>query len=914
MVMTVDQLRKQFPVFTYRSYQAKYQNRELTLSAEFNLGSKIKFRPRVVIENIPPLIYESLPAIVLDNLAFQLGLAEIPSYWKAACSPVIRIEAGYLDEFQMEWWKNFIFKGLGEFFYTNQIDFTGGNFLKIEIKNKSRIGTKPWLIKLDPQKALVPVGGGKDSIVTLKSLAGEFELTAFGLNPTPAAKSMIAIQTDTDSILAQRTIDPQLLKLNSQGFLNGHTPFSGYLAFLTTLVALLYRIRFIAVSNESSANEENLIFQGQKINHQYTKTFEFEKLFFDYSRRYLAADIYYFSFLRPLNELQIAKFFGRYPEYFTKFVSCNAGQRKNAWCGRCAKCLFVYSILSAFLPSTQVENIFGRDLLDDKSLLPIARRLLGVASHKPFECVGTKQESAVAWYLSLKNRRGQTRLPALLEYFEKTVLPGIRGVEPQTQKILESWDRRHLLPPEFEKLLKGQLKTQVVVLGFGREGRAFYQFFRNIFPHDKLIIADVNKELKFPNDKNIQVYVGENYLDSVKQADIIVKSPGIPPELPQIRQAVASGAELTSSTKIFFDNCPAPIIGVTGTKGKSTAASLIYQVLKAGGKKVFLAGNIGEPVLPYLKPAKKDNLVVMELSSHQLFDLNKSPHIAVLLNLYPEHLDYYQDFEKYKMAKSRITLFQKPTDFLIYRSSNPGAAGIAGLTRAKTIPFRIKKDWEIGCFVEDGHIVFINNGKKEKTIAVKDVPLVGRFNLHNVMPAVIVGRLLGIPIEIINKAIKNFKPLQLRLELVGKFRGVFFYNDPLATIPQATMAALEALRDNVETLLLGGFDRGTDFSGLAKELLKSSVKNLILFPTSGTRIKTAIEKIAPHQTKMAYYFSDNMKDAVDIAYRKTSPGKICLHSPASPSFVGFKDYRDRGDQFKKFVTAPPPACPPNSAP
>ena len=354
-----------------------------------------------------------------------------------------------------------------------------------------------------------------------------------------------------------------------------------------------------------------------------------------------------------------------------------------------------------------------------------------------------------------------------------------------------------------------ELKNKkILILGFGKEGRDSFKFLRKLFPEKVFGIADRDKNVKFSGSLN-KWHLGENYLKALKDYDIIIKSPGIPFKiLPK-----SALLKITSQTEIFFENCPGTIIGITGTKGKSTTTSLIYQILKQGGLRAHLVGNIGRPVLSLLPKAKPKDIYVYELSSHQLFNLKKSPHIAVLLNIYREHLDYYKDFKEYARVKSNITRYQTEKDYLIFNPKNKTVLEIAKKSKAKKIPILV-------------------NHKYLKNI---QIPLFGKFNLQNIMAAVAVGKIFGISDRDIKRAIENFKPLPHRLEFVGTYKGIKFYDDALATIPEATIAAIDALKD-VETIFLGGFDRGQNFEQLAKKIFKARIKNVILFPNTGERI------------------------------------------------------------------------------
>jgi UDP-N-acetylmuramoyl-L-alanine---L-glutamate ligase len=425
-----------------------------------------------------------------------------------------------------------------------------------------------------------------------------------------------------------------------------------------------------------------------------------------------------------------------------------------------------------------------------------------------------------------------------------------------------------------------ELKNKkILILGFGREGMDTFLFLKNLFPDKKLGIADKNKKAFLPSIRaksGIVWHLGYNYLNSLDDYDVIIKSPGIPfKNIPK-----SSLDKVITQTDIFFANCPGKIVGITGTKGKSTTTALIYEILKAGGFNAFLVGNIGKPVLSLLSSASKKDIYVYELSSHQLFNLKKSPHVAVFLNVYPEHLDYYKNLQEYARAKANITLYQTKNDYLIYNKDDVYVKTFAGKSKAKKIQINPKKITDV--------------------VRIKDVPLLGKFNLKNVAAAIEVGKIFGIPKRKIREAISGFKPLEHRLENVGTFKGITFYDDALSTIPETAIAAIDALGKDVQTIMLGGYDRGVDFKKLAEKISKSKIKNLIFFPTTGKKIWEEIKKLKKPGS-FSVFFTDNMKDAVKEAYKKTDAGKICLMSCASTSFSIFKNYEEKGNLFKKFV-------------
>ncbi len=407
---------------------------------------------------------------------------------------------------------------------------------------------------------------------------------------------------------------------------------------------------------------------------------------------------------------------------------------------------------------------------------------------------------------------------------------------------------------------------KILILGFGREGLDTFLFLRKLFPGKVIGIADQSK-IKNAKLKKVKLYSGKNYLEAIKSYDVMIKSPGIPFK---ILPKSASG-KIVTQTDIFFENCKGQIVGITGTKGKSTTTSMIYEALRAGGFKAHLIGNIGKPVLNLLAKTTEKDVYVYELSSHQLFNLKKSPHVAVFLNVFQEHLDYYRNFAEYARAKANITLHQNKDDYLVFNSQDKVVKKFALKSKARKIPIR------------------------------------GEYYELDKAAARAVGRIFKVPQKITERTLKNFKYLPHRLELVGTFRGITFYNDSLATIPEATISAMKRLGSKVETLMLGGFERNIDFKNLARKVLQNKIKTVILFPTTGERIWREITKLSkrglPKHLFLQKYKNgaQYMEEAVKLAYENTTKGKICLLSTASPSFSVFKDYREKGDLFKKYV-------------
>ncbi|MFA6252456.1 MAG: hypothetical protein WCX74_03580 [Candidatus Paceibacterota bacterium] len=456
---TLSELKKTYPEFYYKSFGYKDDGAgNLAISFVFKAGD-ILFKPKITIKNIDSATFLSLSKKTIDNLVFNLGMIELFSYWKAFCSPKIIVEAGYLDKKQINWWKDILINGMGQYFFENKIDFTKKNFLEITC-NATRIAY-PTSGLIKGSDILLPIGGGKDSAVSIEiSKKTGHHISCLVLNPTKNSLKMIKTGNIESAIVCKRTIEKKLLQMNREGFLNGHTPFVGYLSFLSVLCAVIFNKRYVVFSNEKSSNEGNVIFKGKEINHQYSKTFDFEKKFKDYSKKYLASEIEYFSLLRPLYEIQIARIFSKNPQYFNIFLSCNeaqktySGTRKKLgkWCGNCSKCLFVFIILSPFLSKQDMLSIFKKDLFEDKKLIKTIQELTDEKKVKPLECVGTRNESVMGLYLNWKiNNALGKKQPELLSYFEKNILPKYPNIEDKADKILKNWDKNNFVPEKWKE-------------------------------------------------------------------------------------------------------------------------------------------------------------------------------------------------------------------------------------------------------------------------------------------------------------------------------------------------------------------------------------------------------------------------------------------------------------------------------
>lgn len=445
--------RLTFPEFVYESYHYDVQPDGLHIGFLFKLNEQLQFRPTAFIPNRPFLRFDQ-PRQWLDLLVFNIGMIELISYWKCVCPPVVRVKCGALDKIQIDFWKKLYYNGLGEFFYTNGISASQDDFMHI-------VADGPMLSVSDDKSTLhlddaylVPVGGGKDSVVTLESLPQGRPLIMNPRGATIACAEIAGYALD-QVLVIRRTIDPLLLNLNAKGCLNGHTPFSAMLAFHSLLAMLLSGSRNVALSNENSANESTVL--GTSVNHQYSKSYEFEQDFRSYVSEYISPRFNYFSFLRPLSELQIAMLFSGYERYFPVFRSCNVGSKQDIWCGHCAKCLFAYIILSPFMPPQQLNAVFGKPMLDDTSLQREFDELTGRLDVKPFECVGTVDEVNTALSMTLSRWYAQGDVPALL-----------RGYRPVSKcvSLVETNDENNLSDNEM-KILNMALSSRWAELSHG---------------------------------------------------------------------------------------------------------------------------------------------------------------------------------------------------------------------------------------------------------------------------------------------------------------------------------------------------------------------------------------------------------------------------------------------------------------
>ncbi|PIP29151.1 hypothetical protein CO134_03500 [Candidatus Kuenenbacteria bacterium CG_4_9_14_3_um_filter_39_14] len=768
---------------------------------------KIKFKEKLIFPKpIKKLIGARKKAF--NKALFNLFLITGISYYKTYCPKKIELGKYKISKEQAKFWNKVYTKGLGQFFYENRLDFRG----LIDFPYHKNYQEKPVKIKTR-NRSLVPLGGGKDSIVVLEKMKEngiDFDLSHIG---DSKIVNDVAKKSGKKIIFVKRKISPNLFSLNKKkGVYNGHIPISACHAFILLVRAILYDYRYIVMGNEKSSSYGNIKYLGTTINHQWSKSAEFEKMFSNYLKKFITPNIRYYSFLRNWDDLAITKEFVKHKKYFPVFSSCNKnfklkGKAKNHWCNDCPKCVFTFTMLSAYLSEKELVDIFGKNLYQERKLKPLFDQLLGKEKFKPFECVGT---------------------------------------------------------PEAMKKAMAMARKKILILGFAREGLSSYKYLRKKYRQQLITVADAKKLSEFDKkyrdilkkDKNLELKLGKNYLKNLDKYNLIIKTAGI--------KLNKKNIHITTNLNIFLENIQGKIIGVTGTKGKSTTASLIDSILKAANKKVVLVGNIGKPFLDYLKLDSKNTIYVAELSSHQLDTLKGGLDVGVFTSFYPEHLDYHGNLKNYWQAKMNLV---KNSKIIIVNK-------------------KIKK---------------INRKKISYGPVKIKASLLGRHNQENIAAAMAVAKLFKIKKNIINKTIKNFKPLEHRLEYVGKYKNINFYNDVLSTTPESTMEAINALqRKNLQTIIVGGFDRGLDYKNLAKKIVSARIKNVIYWPHTGEKIIREIKKIKS-EFRPNLIAVKNMEQTIKTAYKYTPANFTVLLSPAAASYNFYQNYQEKGKEFKKLV-------------
>lgn len=445
------EIREKYPEFIFESYKVERGTNSIHASFVYKLGEH-SFEPTVDIP-IASIRNEWINDDILNHLFFNFGIVNAISYYKLSLAPTFTIKCGELDYEQKEFFKKLFYNGLGELMYQNKVLMTYDEFMTIEAPEPKE--KKKFFFDDSFHGNLITVGGGKDSIVTLEALSGmrsdnlcmQFNRDLYPENRAALDSIHLAGYSLESVCNFNLSINKNMLELNKQGFYNGHVPFSGMLAFACAITAYLNNLQYIIVSNEASSNEGNIA--GTTINHQYSKSYEFEKDFNNYLQKYLCEKMCYFSLLRCMNEYEIVQKFIKFPSYLKIFRSCNVGTKTNSWCGHCAKCLYVYIMLYPFVAKDQLIEIFGHDLLDDETLGQIFFSLINPDTTKPFECVGTRDEINYTLRLALQNN-GNEPLPKLLAWYRDNnhLIPTIQ------YDLTTYYNPEHNIPEEYLKALQ----------------------------------------------------------------------------------------------------------------------------------------------------------------------------------------------------------------------------------------------------------------------------------------------------------------------------------------------------------------------------------------------------------------------------------------------------------------------------
>ena len=454
---------------------------------------------------------------------------------------------------------------------------------------------------------------------------------------------------------------------------------------------------------------------------------------------------------------------------------------------------------------------------------------------------------------------------------------------------------------EFNEYIKFR---KVAIIGLGVSNLPLLDYMHDkkarVTVFDERNIESISKEVM---DKittyGFEFNLGKNCLEKLKGFDIIFRSPSCLPTRLKLQEEENRGAIITTEIEMVMKMCPCKIIGVTGSDGKTTTTSLIHSILQKSGYHVFLGGNIGMPLFTKLPEMTPEDIVVLELSSFQLMGMEVSPHIAVITNITPNHLNIHKDYEEYIEAKKNIFKYQKEDDILILNYDNEITRNCANEANGKVIFFSSKEKLDNG-FIVDGKVIKECEDRIRKHIFNgEEAILRGNHNLENMATAISATKTL-VSIEDAVEAIKEFKPVEHRIELVKEIDQVTWYNDSASSSPTRTLSGLNAFEEEI-ILIAGGYDKNLDYEPLAKPIVEKVKALLLIGQTSGKIFDVVKEELENQKKDLDIYMCENLEQTVNLAKKLARPGNVVLFSPASASFDMFKDFADRGNQFKKLV-------------
>ena len=443
---------------------------------------------------------------------------------------------------------------------------------------------------------------------------------------------------------------------------------------------------------------------------------------------------------------------------------------------------------------------------------------------------------------------------------------------------------------KIEPWIKGK---RILLLGYGREGQSTWNVLRRLGTYKVLDIADLKAPAAVPEDGTVW-HTGPDYQKCMDDYDVVFKSPGIVLERPENEYRCS----ILSQTEVFFQCFRDQIIGITGTKGKSTVTTLLYHLLKQAGMDALLVGNIGIPALDHMEEVKPDTRIVFELSCHQLEYMTVSPHIGILVNIHEEHLDHYGTMEKYVEAKHHIFKNQRPDDILICNVQCLPEEGTcpSGLIRAGMDGSGKELD-----VVQEQDGTWIHFRGRKFCIPTDEIKLLGQHNYFDIGVAYGVCSILGMDDQVFARGLKTYEPLPHRLQYIGEREGVKYYDDSISTICDTTIQALKTLKDT-DTVLIGGMDRGIDYRELIEYLSDCQVPHIILMEATGKRIYQEIHKYYPEfKNRARLILAEHLEDGVKRARQITRPGTSCVLSPAAASYGIFRNFEERGETFSRLV-------------
>ena len=454
---------------------------------------------------------------------------------------------------------------------------------------------------------------------------------------------------------------------------------------------------------------------------------------------------------------------------------------------------------------------------------------------------------------------------------------------------------------EFNKFVEGK---RVAIIGLGVSNIPlidyFYKYNAKVSVFDNREADKIDTEIFEKLEKyNFDYYLGADNLSNLKGFDIIFRSPSAMPFIPEIRKEVERGAILTTEIEMVLNLTPGTVIGITGSDGKTTTTSLIYEIVKEAGYSCYLGGNIGTPLFTEIENMKPEDIIVLELSSFQLMDMEKSPKISVVTNVTPNHLNVHSSYEEYIDAKANLFKYQNEDGIVVLNNDNEITKGFSKDTNGKSILFSSKSKLQDGYIYDDGMIKYCEDGVRRHIVSTKEIALRGIHNYENICAALAATKSL-VDEETQVRAIKKFKGVEHRIELVRELNGVKWYNDSIGTSPTRTIAGLNSFEENI-ILIAGGYDKNLDYTPIGKPIV-DNVGTLILMGATADKIEKAVQDVLAKEGKvMPIYRCDTLEQTVNLANEKAKMGDVVLFSPASASFDLFKNFAERGEKFKELV-------------